>query len=143
MRVIVINPHAHNIYATEAPDPKIEGYTAWLNWCYNIIGCKYIDIAELSGGDSVIVDDEGLLTNKPLFVHIDRLQPLAGTAIVTSTNFEGGTIATKTSVMEVFEKISFITPMGVTQGIPTFVDVIADPRLCCPGHGAKLKMLGN
>ena len=131
MKVIVINPIEHNIYYTEAPDPKIEGYPAWLEWCDNVIGCDAIDVAELSGGDSVIVDDEGLLKGSALFAHVDRLAALAGIAIVVSTDHMGETHPPKCTVEQLHDKVMFVEFLGTQGRIGILQDIVLNNKICC------------
>ena len=74
------------IYSEEPRTRMVE--TEGLEDYYDIIGCRYIDIVEVSIGRRVfnlIVDDEGMLVQSPRFTVLSKRYPnlwgLAGTVI--------------------------------------------------------------
>ena len=84
MKAYLINPFAQTITEVD--------YSGDYNEIYQLINCDTFTCVELNEyGDTVFIDDEGLISGKPqeFFVLRDYPQPLAGMGLVLGTDQEG------------------------------------------------------
>lgn len=104
MRAILIDPQARRISEVQ--------YTGDYRNIYTHIGANTFDIVHLNrGGDTLFVDDEGLLKPNYYFqwVPADHLIILAGKGLILGTNAEGDSIATKMPLVDVDMAVRFLT----------------------------------
>jgi hypothetical protein len=89
MRAILIDP-------TEKTVTEIDGDFANYKKINEAIGADLFTVVGLGKGETIYVDDEGLLTNPPkdLFRWKGYYAPLAGRGLILGTDDGGGTIAT-------------------------------------------------
>ena len=93
-----------------------EGLQGW----YNAIGCDLVTVVTYIGdqGDSLLVDDEGLLKSpKHFFLFGDYVQPLAGNGIIVGCDDEGETIDAKSSVEDIRGMVRFMDEAQVMRYI--------------------------
>ncbi len=78
---------------------------------YQLIGADCFDCARINEhGDSIFVDDEGLLRDpvSPMFEHIGYPQALAGKGLVLGCNDEGEAIKPTTTLDELRQHVSWV-----------------------------------
>lgn len=74
------------------------------------VGCQTIDICRLQNGDSMYVDDEGLINGTETYFHIPKLfdQPIAGNGLIFSVTPGGSDESYKfTTIDEVKAQIKW------------------------------------
>ena len=68
------------------------------------LGCQYFAVVSLPNGDSLFVDDEGLLKNpEHFFLFPDYPYPLAGRGLILGCDYESGDSIDCKYVLEDFE----------------------------------------
>ena len=103
MKAILINPKLRTITEVD--------YAGTLESIYQLTECDCVDAVGLPNGDSIYVDDEGLLHNPEFFFVLRHspFQPLAGTGLVVGINDEGADIACKSTLEQIIKQVTFIT----------------------------------
>jgi len=103
MKAILINPKLRTITEVD--------YTGTLESLYQLTECDCVDTVRLPNGDSVYVDDEGLLHNPEFFFVLRHspLQPLAGNGLVVGINDEGTDIGCKSKLDDVINQVTFVS----------------------------------
>ena len=84
MKAYLINPFAQTVTEVE--------YSGDYNQIYQFLNCDLFTVVEINEfGDSVFIDDEGLINGKPqeFFLVNGYPQPLAGMGLVLGCNQEG------------------------------------------------------
>lgn len=108
MRGFRINSHTRTVTAHE--------YSGEYQDLYPIIGCTTFTTIDINEeGDTVFVDDEGLL--KPVvgwFGILGFPQPIAGNGFVLGTDGEGEAQAPTITLEGLMERLVWVKPLGVT-----------------------------
>jgi hypothetical protein len=81
------------------------------NWrdISKLIGCDLFTVVNMGKGDTIFVDDEGLLKDPQYFFKLDTYRSLlAGNGLILGSDDEGESIACKVTVEEMRSRISFI-----------------------------------
>lgn len=104
MQALLIDPANQTITTVELPDTgdKLPAMNEHLQ-------CDMFDVVTLPNGDTVYVDDEGLL--KPLqhfFAVRGMPEPLAGRGLVVGTDNRGRSVTPTISLQELTEHVKFI-----------------------------------
>jgi hypothetical protein len=101
MRAILINPFAKTVSEVEF-DGNWRSISAWLD-------CEIFTIIRLARYETLFIDDEGLLTDKPqaFFAWQGYPQPLAGRGLILGEDDEGETVATDLTIDEVRARVTF------------------------------------
>lgn len=104
MQALLIDPANQTVTTVELPDTGDK-----LPAIYKHLQCDTFDAATLPNGDTVYVDDEGLL--KPLqhfFAVRGMPEPFAGRGLVVGTDNRGRSITPTISLQELTEHVKFI-----------------------------------
>lgn len=108
MRAILINPLEQSITEVE--------YTGDFRNIYEHLKCGTFDVVNLTRGEDVFVDDNGLLVfpnPHGYFVWIAEdgsiYGPLAGRGLILGTNEDGESVGTKMALDDVKRKVMFLT----------------------------------
>jgi len=82
---------------------------------YQLTDCETYDCARINReGDSIYVDDEGLFKEQTAFFHhADYPNPLAGKGLVLGCDKYGESVTPHTTLAELQEKVTFVTPIRV------------------------------
>jgi hypothetical protein len=74
------------------------------------IGCEWFTTVQISGKETLFVDDEGLLKNpEHFFVWEGYPQPLAGSGLILGLNPNTGeSVSTKLTIEQVKERVTFL-----------------------------------
>ncbi len=97
MKAIVIDSENKKVYEIS--------YDGTLEHLYKLIDCRCFTCVELSNGDTLYVDDEGLYGNPRNFFTIDNYpQPLAGNGVILGTDHETGESKAAASTVEDTDK---------------------------------------
>jgi hypothetical protein len=101
MRAILINPFAKTVSEVE--------YNGHYKHIYELIDCETFTVVRLSRTEVLFIDDEGLIVDKPqrFFSYAGYPQPLAGIGLILGEDEEGETVATKLTVDQVRDKVTF------------------------------------
>lgn len=78
---------------------------------YRLIGCDTFTCADINEyGDTVFVDDEGLINGKPqeFFLVADYPQPLAGKGLVLGTDQEGESVSPSITLEQLKARIDWV-----------------------------------
>lgn len=106
MKAILINVNDKTISNVETTEPTLQSW-------YKLIGCDLVAVGvNLDDHDSIMVDDEGLLTlteKSNFFTFEGAHQPFAGNGLIVGVDEEGETIPPNITVAEVFRKVEFYT----------------------------------
>jgi hypothetical protein len=106
-KAILVNAKARTVTNVEIDDDKDH-----LQQYYSFIGCDLVTVVNLENGDTMWLDDEGLLKDpKDFFLIRDYPEPLAGNALITGTRWddEGDHLAdTKSTVETIKATIQFM-----------------------------------
>lgn len=103
LEAILIDPSTQSITRTTIPD-GLEGL-------YETLRCETVDAIDLGSGITLWIDDEGLLKdNQSFFELINFGQPIAGTAVILSTDKDGESISVdaRLTVDHVKKVVSFV-----------------------------------
>lgn len=99
MKAIFID--AQNETVTEV---ETDGLETW----YKLLSCEVVESVRLNSyGDSIIVDEEGLLKKNRNFFRFGR-QPFSGSGIIIGVDDEGETMEPIITLEQVKANISFI-----------------------------------
>ena len=116
IRTILIDPVTRTVQEAEI-DPVTRTvqeaeYDGTLAGIYGLVACQTITAAGLQTDDmeTIYVDDEGLFSGQPFFLHDDYPQPLAGRGIIVGTDDEGGDTPPVRSLTEHADRITFGNP---------------------------------
>lgn len=102
MKAILINPYDQTITQVD--------YSGDFRDIYKLIEAECFDVANITHGDGIFVDDEGLMNGPThFFEHADYHSPLAGKGLILGCNSEGESVDCKTTVEEVKSKVKFST----------------------------------
>lgn len=104
MKAYLIDPYKETVTEVEHGDDYKE--------IYKLIGCDTFDLARVEpNGDSVYVDDNGLLTMQPdskFFHYKGYHSPLVGKGLMLGVNRAGDSVSPKTKIEVVRSKIRFL-----------------------------------
>ncbi len=108
MKHFIIRPELgeiNEIFYLDKSEPKYQ-------WIQRMIGGNFDCVDINDEGDTIYVNDEGLLKNSNYFFEVnsplyEKPYPLAGTAIVSGTNMEGDDAKPKITHKELKEIIKF------------------------------------
>ena len=120
MRGILIDPFARIITEID--------YTGDFNQIYKLIDCEMFTTVNVTdAGDTLFVDDEGLINGKPqeFFGWYGYSQPLAGKGLLLGSTFDGESADTTLTVDFVRENVAWLSPVSVG-GQTLFVCTNAD-----------------
>jgi hypothetical protein len=111
IKVIVIDPFKNEI--------REDSYDGSLEGLYKLGNFELFDVGPtFENGDSVYVDDEGLLKdNQEFFVMAGYQQPLAGIGVVIGTDEEGESVDCKSSLEEIKNKVMFVSKDDALSGV--------------------------
>jgi hypothetical protein len=100
MKAILIDPFEQTVKEVQ--------YSGDFNQIYDLIEAETFDVARISRGDGIFVDDEGLL-NAPthFFEHSEYHSPLAGKGLIVGCDEGGESVDCKTTLDEVKAKVTF------------------------------------
>lgn len=105
MKAILIDPFDETVTEVEHNGDYRHIYTL-LSHPEHKVDC--FTIVQITQGDAIFVDDEGLLKDpKHFFVWKGYPQPLAGKGLILGTNDEGDSVDVVTTVDEVKKRVSF------------------------------------
>jgi hypothetical protein len=100
MRAILINAENETISEVE--------YDGDYRSIYKLIGCETFTIVQFPDGETLYVEDNGLLFDpQHFFKHEGYHQPLAGNGLFLGSDDEGESIATQLSIDKLKDQISF------------------------------------
>jgi len=100
MIAYLIDPHAKTVEQVE--------YNGDYQEIYKLIDANTFDVARLEHGDGIFVDDDGLMSDNPMFFkHRDYQQPLVGKGLVLGCDYEGNSISPACTLEQLREKVSF------------------------------------
>ena len=105
MKAYLINPFAQSITEVE--------YSGDFNQIYQFLNCDLFTVVEINEfGDSVFVDDEGLISGKPqeFFLVSGYPQPLAGMGLVLGCNQEGESTEPSITLEQLKAQVDWIPP---------------------------------
>jgi hypothetical protein len=103
MKAYLIDPFTKTISMVE--------YSGDYNEIYKLIECDTFTCADFNSfGDTVFVDDEGLINGKDqeFFLIGDYPSPLAGKALVLGTNQEGESVEPSMTIEQVAVRVDWI-----------------------------------
>jgi hypothetical protein len=83
---------------------------------YKLIGCQYVECAHyLNKHDSIMVDEEGLLSQPEGFFYVEGAhQPFAGNGLVVGVDKNGKTVDVKMTAADLIRiGVEFIHPMKI------------------------------
>lgn len=104
MKAHLIDPANRTVTTVELPDSKDR-----LTAIYRHLQCDTFDVAGLPNGDSVYVDDEGLLKPMQHFFAVRGMpEPFAGRGLVMGTDSRGHSINPTISLTELTHHVKFI-----------------------------------
>jgi hypothetical protein len=107
MKAILIDVLNKSVTMVEVDDKNV------LKDWYKIMGCEMVEVAHyFDDHDSILVDEEGLLTLSPItnfFTIEGGHQPFAGNGLVVGVNDEGESVSPNITVEEVERKVKFHT----------------------------------
>lgn len=104
MRAILIDPEARTIVEVDHDNSSYKNIS-------KTIEASCFDVVSLARGDTIYVDDEGLLRPNHYFrwVPADHLVILAGKALILGSDNEGDSVDAKISLQEVKDSVRFVT----------------------------------
>jgi hypothetical protein len=114
VRAIKIDVEKKSVYSVELNPQSLDDI-------YTLLGCDCFCIAfKIENGDTVIVDDEGLLRSNPLgaFKFGSYPQPLSGNGLVIGVDSRGETVDIKANTVEIYSQVEFL-PVEVLKSINT------------------------
>ena len=81
------------------------------------IGCEIFTTGtHLPNGDTIYVDDEGLLINPKFFFMVDGCaHPFAGNGVVVGADEEGESVDVKTKIEDIWAMVKFMSPFVAKQ----------------------------
>lgn len=104
MQAHLIDPANRTVTTVELPDSKDR-----LTAIYRHLQCDTFDVATLSNGDALYVDDEGLLRPLQHFIAIRGMpEPFAGRGLVMGTDSRGHSVNPAMSLSELIRHVKFI-----------------------------------
>lgn len=106
MKAYLIDPFTRTVSQVE--------YSGDYQQIYSFIDCDTFTCADFNDkGDTVFVDDEGLINGKPQeFFLVDGYPtPLAGKGLVLGTNQEGESVEPSITLSELDDAIQWISPL--------------------------------
>jgi len=104
MKAHLIDPANRTVTTVELPDSKDR-----LPAIYRHLQCDTFDVAGLPNGDSVYVDDEGLLKPMQHFFAVRGMpDPFAGRGLVMGTDSRGHSISPTITLAELGKHVKFI-----------------------------------
>lgn len=104
MQAHLIDPANQSVTTVELPDSKDR-----LTAIYRHLQCDTFDVATLPNGDTIYVDDEGLLRPLQHFIAIRGMpEPFAGRGLVMGTDSRGHSINPTISLAELTRRVKFI-----------------------------------
>lgn len=104
MKAHLIDPAKRTVTTVELPDSKDR-----LTAIYRHLHCDTFDVAGLPNGDSVYVDDEGLLKPMQHFFAVRGMpEPFAGRGLVMGTDSRGHSVNPIISLAELTRQVKFI-----------------------------------
>ncbi len=113
MRAIVIDAVNRVVREEEFPD----GEGASLAFMQKAVG-GYIELAtELDNGDTVFVNEEGLLKGPQYFFDIGAHQAFAGNGVILNVDQDGNSISAVSPVEDIRASVTFMTPLEVRAAI--------------------------
>jgi hypothetical protein len=74
---------------------------------YERIGVDCFDAVLLDAGDTIFVDDEGLMKEPQYFFRVDDSTPLAGKGFVLGTDDEGDSISPRITLDQLKARVTF------------------------------------
>lgn len=80
---------------------------------YKLIDAQTFDVARLRNGDSIFIDDEGLMKSNEFFMHRGYYNPLAGKGLVLGTDEEGDSVSPSCTLDQLIEDVEFGLPLNV------------------------------
>lgn len=104
MKAYLIDPIAQSVTEVE--------YSGNYKDIYPLIDAELFTTVEINGtGDTIFVDDEGLLNGNPhgWFAYADYPQPLRGRGLCLGSDDEGESVAPSITIDELREKIVFLS----------------------------------
>lgn len=103
-KAILIDSTAREVRAVDIDQPTLQGW-------YAAIGCDMVTVATyLDDGDSILVDDEGLLRSPAyFFIYEDYPAPLAGNGLVVGCDEEGETVDAKADLEYIRSRVRFLS----------------------------------
>jgi hypothetical protein len=92
------------------------GYSGDFRQIYSLIECETFDVARVNKhGDSIFIDDEGLIVEKPqAFFWFDGYpQPLAGKGLLLGSDSDGESVSPHVTLQEVKDRLLWVEPVRV------------------------------
>lgn len=120
MKAILIDPFERKLSEVE--------YSGDYKQIYEHIDCHNFDCVRISSkGDTIFVDDEGLISCKVqcFFGFIGYPQPLAGKGLVLGTDINGESVDTTMTLEEMRKLVKWLIPIEV-DGVVNFYVLNAD-----------------
>lgn len=112
VKCYVINPFARTVTENQ--------YRGDYRELYDLIGCDcFTTVTVNREHDSIFVDDEGLIRNKPqeFFAWKGYEHPLAGIGVILGCDEEGESVEPVMTLDQVRSSVAWITPVQVAGGV--------------------------
>jgi hypothetical protein len=122
MRAILIDPFKCEVTEIDYDNSNFENLYPLLSHESMPVDCfTVIDYGE---GETLYVDDEGLLKNPERGFLLGNSQPLAGKGVMLGSDEDGNSIATKIPLEDIKDRVLFFefTPRGLLATIVPWVD---------------------
>lgn len=81
-----------------------------LSFMQGVVGGSVEAAHSLPNGDTLFVNEEGMLDDRPFFDYSGAHQPFAGSAVLVGMDREGETVGAKTAFPIVKAAVRFLTP---------------------------------
>lgn len=122
MRAILIDPFKCEVTEIDYDNSNFENLYPLLSHESMPVDC--FTVVDFGDGETLYVDDEGLLKSPERGFILGNSQPLAGKGVILGSDDEGNSIATKIPLDVIQEKVLFFefTPRGLLATILPWVD---------------------